>query len=170
MTSGFIECRYKWPIRFFHTFSELGVTTQGSITSGLPMPERLTASGLPLALSKMLAKAVRLPPAEDLKVTLIVQAVPAGNKPPQVSLWTNLLVLAPVITRLVSLKAPSPVSRRLTVKATLVVPPAWLSKVRAEGPRYENVREGTKFLRSGPPRSGARARKKSTMCLSSQAA
>jgi hypothetical protein len=38
-----------------------------------PVPERLTLCGLPLALSVMLSEAVRLPLAEGVNLTLIVQ-------------------------------------------------------------------------------------------------
>jgi len=42
-------------------------------TGAVPVPERLTVCGLPLALSEMLTEAVRLPLAVGVKVTLIVQ-------------------------------------------------------------------------------------------------
>ena len=48
------------------------------------MPERVTVWGLPLALSVMLTEAVRLPLAEGLNVTLIVQLLPAATELPQV--------------------------------------------------------------------------------------
>ena len=44
------------------------------LTAGaVPVPERLTLWGLPVALSEMLSEAVRLPLAEGVKVTLMVQ-------------------------------------------------------------------------------------------------
>ena len=49
-----------------------------------PFPERLTVCGLPRALSVMLTEAVRLPLAEGVKVTLIVQLAPAATELPQV--------------------------------------------------------------------------------------
>ena len=48
------------------------------------MPERLTDCGLPLALSVMLTEAVRLPLAVGMKVTLIVQLLPAATELPHV--------------------------------------------------------------------------------------
>ena len=50
----------------------------------VPVPERLTVWGLPLALSVMLSEAVRLPLAVGLKVTLTVQLAPAATELPQV--------------------------------------------------------------------------------------
>ena len=51
---------------------------------GVPLPERLTLCGLPLALSVMLSEAVRLPLAEGVNVTLIVQLAPAASELPHV--------------------------------------------------------------------------------------
>jgi hypothetical protein len=45
---------------------------------------RLTACGLPLALSVRLDAAVRVPEAAGLKVTLNVQLAPAAKELPQV--------------------------------------------------------------------------------------
>ena len=53
-------------------------------TVAVPVPERLTVCGLPLALSVMLTAAVRLPLAAGVNVTLIVQLAPAGTELPQV--------------------------------------------------------------------------------------
>ena len=50
----------------------------------VPVPVRLTVCGLPLALSVMLTEAVRLPGAEGVNVTLIVQLPPAATKLPHV--------------------------------------------------------------------------------------
>ena len=50
----------------------------------VPVPERLTVCGLPLALSVMITEAVRLPLAAGLKVTLIVQLAPAATELPHV--------------------------------------------------------------------------------------
>ena len=51
--------------------------------AAVPVPERLTVCGLPLALSVMLTEAVRLPLAEGVNVTLIVQLAPAASELPQ---------------------------------------------------------------------------------------
>jgi hypothetical protein len=44
-----------------------------AIAAAVPVPERLTVCGLLLALSEILTEAVRLPLAEGVNVTLIVQ-------------------------------------------------------------------------------------------------
>ena len=49
----------------------------------VPVPLRLTVWGLPEALSAMLSAAVRVPLAEGLKVTLIVQMSSAAIELPQ---------------------------------------------------------------------------------------
>ena len=50
----------------------------------VPVPERLTVCGLPLALSEMLTEAVRLPLAAGVNFTLIVQLALAATELPQV--------------------------------------------------------------------------------------
>jgi hypothetical protein len=50
----------------------------------VPVPKKLTVCGLPLALSVMLTEAVRLPLAEGVKVTLMVQLALAATELPQV--------------------------------------------------------------------------------------
>jgi hypothetical protein len=63
----------------------------------------------------MLTQAVRLPPAEGLKVTLIVQLLPAATELPQLLLWAKSLALVPVIARLVILNVALPLLVRVTV-------------------------------------------------------
>ena len=65
----------------------------------MPVPDRPTAWGLPLALSEMLIEAVRLPLAEGVKVTLIVQFAPTATELPHVLVWAKSPALAPVITK-----------------------------------------------------------------------
>jgi hypothetical protein len=87
------------------------------VTSGpalMPVPERLTVCGLPLALSAMLTSAVRVPPAEGVKVTLIVQSAPAATELPQLFVSAKSLALVPVTVRLVMLKVEVPVLDRVT--------------------------------------------------------
>ena len=50
------------------------------VAVSVPVPERLTFCGLPLALSVMLTEAVRLPLPEGVNVTLIVQWAPAATE------------------------------------------------------------------------------------------
>jgi hypothetical protein len=49
----------------------------------VPVPERLTACGLPVALSVKASDAARLPLAVGVKVTLIAQFAPAATFDPQ---------------------------------------------------------------------------------------
>ena len=83
--------------------------------AAVPVPERLTICGLPLALSVMLTEAVRLPLAAGVNVTLIVQLAPPATELPHVLVCAKLLALVPVSARLVMLKAALPVLLRVTV-------------------------------------------------------
>jgi hypothetical protein len=77
--------------------------------ASVPVPERLTVCGLPAALSEMLTEAVRLPLAEGVNVTLIVQLAPAATLDPQLLVCAKSLALVPVSARLEMLKAELPV-------------------------------------------------------------
>ncbi len=81
----------------------------------VPVPERFTVCGLPLALSVMLTEAVRLPLAVGLKVTLMVQLPPAATELPHVLVWAKSPAFVPVSARLVMLKAAVPELLRVTV-------------------------------------------------------
>jgi len=105
------------------------LTTGAVAAVDVPVPERLTVCGLPLALSVMLTEAVRLPLAGGVKVTLIVQWAPAATELPHVLVSAKFLLLVPMTARLVILKVALPVLLRVTVCALLVVPTCWL-KVR----------------------------------------
>ena len=83
--------------------------------AAVPVPERLTVCGLPLALSVMLTEAVRLPLAAGLNVTLIVQLALAATELPHVLVCAKSLALVPVRARPVMLKAPLPVLLRVRV-------------------------------------------------------
>jgi hypothetical protein len=84
-------------------------------TGAVPVPERLTVCGLPLALSVMLTEAVRLPLAVGLKVTLMAQLLPAATELPHVLVWAKSPALVPVNTRLVMLKVALPELLRVAV-------------------------------------------------------
>jgi len=91
-----------------------------TLASGaVPVPERLTVWGLPLALSVIDTEAVRLPLAEGVKVTLIVQFAPAGTELPQLLVWAKSLAFVPVSARLERVKAALPELIRVTVCALL---------------------------------------------------
>jgi hypothetical protein len=81
----------------------------------VPVPERLTACGLPLALSAMLTEAVSALAEEGLKVTLIVQFPPAATELPHVLVWAKSLALVPAIPTLVIYKVPLPLLRKVTL-------------------------------------------------------
>ena len=99
----------------------------------VPVPERLTVCGLPLALSVMLSEAVRLPLAEGVNFTLIVQLAPAATELPHVLVCAKSLALVPVSARLVMFKAALPVLVSVTVWAVLVVLIVWFPKARLPG-------------------------------------
>ena len=75
----------------------------------VPVPERLTLWGLPVALSVRVTAAVRDPLAVGVKVTLIVQLVPAATLEPQLFVCAKSLGFVPVSVMLVRLKAALPV-------------------------------------------------------------
>jgi hypothetical protein len=50
----------------------------------MPVPVKPTACGLSLALSVILTEAARVPIAEGVKVTLMLQFAPAATEVPQV--------------------------------------------------------------------------------------
>ena len=79
----------------------------------VPVPERVTAWGLPLTLSVMDSEAVRLPLAAGLNVTLTEQLALAASELPQVLVWVKSLALAPVSAMLVMLIAALPVLFRV---------------------------------------------------------
>ena len=80
----------------------------------MPVPERLTDWGLPAALSVMARAAARLPAADGVKVTLIVQEAPAETLDPQLLVWEKSLALAPKTATLVILNAALPELVRVT--------------------------------------------------------
>jgi hypothetical protein len=56
----------------------------------------------------MVIEAERLPLADGVKVTLMVQLPPAATELPQLLVWVKSLALAPESARLVTLKAALP--------------------------------------------------------------
>ena len=89
----------------------------------VPVPERATVWGLPVALSVIVRAAERFPVAAGLKLTLIVQLAPAATLDPQLLVWAKSLTLAPEIAMLVTLKDAVPELERVidcTVLAVLI--------------------------------------------------
>jgi len=83
-------------------------------TVEMPVPERLTDWGLPAALSVMARAAERLPAAEGVKVTLMVQLAPAASAMPQLLVWAKSAALVPKTATLLMFKGALPVLVRLT--------------------------------------------------------
>lgn len=100
-----------------------------------PVPVRLTACGLPLALSVMVSDAARLPLAEGVKVTLMVQLAPAATLAPQVFVWAKSPLLAPVMATPVTVSVAFPELLSVMVCAVLVLLSSWAAKVRLVGER-----------------------------------
>ena len=104
--------------------------------AAVPVPERLTVWGLPLALSATLSVAAKAPRAEGVKVTPMVQLPPAATELPQVLVWAKLLALVPESAMLVMLKAALPeLVSVIACAALLVVPTDWFPKDRVPGER-----------------------------------
>ena len=80
----------------------------------VPVPERLTDWGLPVALSVMARAAVRLPLAEGLKVTLMAQLEPAASELPQLFVCAKSLAFEPKTAMLEMLKSALPELLRVT--------------------------------------------------------
>jgi len=99
----------------------------------VPVPETATVCGLPAAPSVIVMAAERLPVAEGVKVTLIVQLAPAATLNPQVLVWAKLLALVPDTVMLVMLKSAVPVFVSVTVCAALLVPTVSFPKATLEG-------------------------------------
>jgi O-antigen ligase len=83
----------------------------------------------------MLTEAERLPLAEGVNVTLMVQLAPAATELPHVFVCAKLLPLVPLTVRLVIRKAALPVLLSMTVRAVLVLLTGWLPKPRLVGER-----------------------------------
>jgi hypothetical protein len=74
----------------------------------VPVPDRGTDWGLPVALSATLIEAERLPLAAGVKVTLTVQLAPAATDVPQLLVWEKSVALTPKIAMLVMPSGPFP--------------------------------------------------------------
>jgi len=88
----------------------------------VPVPERITLCGLPVALSVKVTAAARAPVVVGLKVTLTVQMAPAALLAPQLLVWAKSPEFVPVIAMLVMLKAALPVLLRVIACGELGAP------------------------------------------------
>jgi len=105
-----------------------------SVTLGevlAPVPVRLTDWALTLLAIE--TDAVRVPPAEGVKVTLMVQFPLGATLEPQVLVWAKSLAFAPTIVMLETVNAAFPELLRVTDFAELVALNVWLPKLRLEG-------------------------------------
>jgi len=84
-------------------------------------------------LSVMAREAVRLPLAEGVKVTLMVQLELAAREAPQLLVWAKSPALEPERAMLVRVKGALPELVRVTACVGLVAPTDWLPKLRLEG-------------------------------------
>jgi hypothetical protein len=90
------------------------------------LPLRLTVCGLPAALSLTASAPLRKPPPVGVKVTDMVQFLPAAK----VALQLLVQAKSPVVVMLAILSEALPVLLRMTGIAELVVPAAWDPKFR----------------------------------------
>ena len=100
-------------------------------TGMLAAPLKLTVCGLPAALSATVSVPVRVPEVVGINVTLMVQLAPAATELPQLLVWAK----SPLALMAVILRAALPELLSVTVCGALVVPCAWLPKVRLTGER-----------------------------------
>jgi hypothetical protein len=83
--------------------------------AAVPVPERVTDCGLPLALSATLSTAARLPLATGAKVTLMMHEAPAATELPQLFAWAKSPALTPDTAMLLMAKVPLPELVSVTV-------------------------------------------------------
>jgi len=107
------------------------------VTTGVPpvapVPVRPTSCGLPEALSAMFTDAVRVPLAEGVKVTLMVQLAFAATVDPQLFDCAKSAGFVPVSVMLVILSAVPPLLVSVTVCGALVVPIFWVATSDLKG-------------------------------------
>ena len=102
------------------------------LNCAVPVPERATVCGLPVALSEMLREPLRAPLAVGANVTLAEQVWPGLSRlltAPQVLVWRK----SPLVVMLVMVSVAVPVLVMVTVWGLLVVPTNWLENDRVVG-------------------------------------
>ena len=87
----------------------------------MPVPERLTDWGLPVASSVKVMTATRAPVTAGLNVTLIVQLAFTATELPQLFDWEKSLAAAPESAMLVMFKTALPVLVSVIAWAALVL-------------------------------------------------
>lgn len=108
------------------------VPVVGSVNGRTAVPESVKLCVLPVEeLSVTVSVAEREPAAVGVKVTVMVQAVPAATGEVQVFVCLKSAALVPVIVTLDTARlAPIPVFETVTVCGALVVSRAWLTNGR----------------------------------------
>jgi hypothetical protein len=99
------------------------------VDGAVPVPVNETACGLPLALSVTEIEPVRKPVAVGVKLTEIVHVPATATEVPQVLVWLK----SPLAAIVVIVKGAVPELVSVTDCAALVVPTAWLLKVKLVG-------------------------------------
>jgi hypothetical protein len=126
---GVVTFRSSWPNeRLDGENATAGVT---------PVPVRLTLCGLPLALSVMVSDALRVPDADGVNVTVIMQPFCATRLLPQLLVWAKSPEFVPLMLMFEMSNVAFPVFERITVWGALVVPVfCWLNvRLDVEKPR-----------------------------------
>jgi hypothetical protein len=106
-----------------------------TLVGAVPVPERFTVWGLPLALSVIVSEAVRLPVAVGVNVTLIVQLPPAATELPQALVSAKSPGFVPVMVILEMLSEVLPVLERVALCEGLDEPVSTWGNVRLVGER-----------------------------------
>jgi len=125
----------------------------------VPVPERLMACGLLLALSVMATAPVRVPVPVGVKVTLIVQLFPVATLVPQLFVCPK----SPLATILEIASAALPVLVNLTDWALLEVSIAWPGKLRLTGDKATAGASTGAGMATVPPAPHEMDRKASAM-------
>ena len=135
--------------------SDAGETLAPGVAAVVPVPARVTACGLPAALSVMVTAADRAPVAVGLNVTLIVQLpLFAATELPQVFVCAKSPLFVPVTPMLDMFNTAFPVLVNVTDCDPLVVFTVWLAKVRLEADKFTAGAVAPPDVRyPGPPRS-----------------
>jgi hypothetical protein len=98
-----------------------GASTALGTAAAIPLPLRVTACGEPPASSVTERVAVKFATDDGVKVTAILQLVPAARVAPQLEVSAKLLAFVPPMPMLAMLSTAVPVLERVTVSAALVV-------------------------------------------------
>jgi hypothetical protein len=117
------------------------------MTAGaVPVPDKLTVCGLLLALSVKVSVPVRAPVAVGVNATLAVQELPAAR------LLLHVLVSEKLLPTVMLVKVTVAVPELVTFTncGALLVPTAWLAKVRVLGETLTTGPAGA-VLALGPP-------------------